>query len=193
VKKWFLYWFHSVNKDAMDLHQYFHRASSKTNEMTMTAFLGALAAIFQSAGGFIPGVGYLISPIATAPIILGAIYSIRSGLMAYLLGIALLVIIQPSEIIIFPFTTGLLGLGIGIGFVYLKKRITIVALASFLLVAGIAILLYGFRFPLLGPVIGSAIPIIHMVYIYLFSFIYCWLWVEISLICLKKLRIMLDI
>jgi len=192
MKKGFMFWFHSANKDAFDLHQYFHRTSSKTKEMTFTAFLGALAAIFQSAGGFMPGVGYLFSPIATAPIVLGTIYSIRSGLLAYLLSIVLLMIIQPSEIIVFPFITGLLGLGIGVGFVYLKKRITILALASFLLFAGIAILLYGFRFPLFGPSIGSAITIINIVYIYLFSFFYCWLWVEISLICFKKLRIMLD-
>jgi hypothetical protein len=132
MKKGFMFWFYSANKDAFDLHQYFHRTSSKTKAMTFTAFLGALAAIFQSAGGFMPGVGYLFSPIATAPIVLGTIYSIRSGLLAYLLSIVLLMIIQPSEIIVFPFTTGLLGLGIGVGFVYLKKRITILALASYI-------------------------------------------------------------
>ena len=190
--KWFMFWFHFANKDALLLHQYFNRTSSQTKEMTITAFLGALAAIFQSTGGLLPGVGYLISPLATAPIVLATIYSIRSGLLAYVLSIVLLMIIQPSEIIVFPFTTGLLGFGIGAGFIYLKKRITILALASFLLFAGIAILLYGFRFPLLGPSVGSAITIINIVYLYLFSFFYCWLWVEISLIFIKKLRIILD-
>ena len=192
MRRWFRFWFCPVNQEALDLHHYFHRTSSATKEMTITAFLGALAAIFQSAGGLMPGVGYLISPLATAPIVLGTVYSTRSGFTAYLLSMALLVIIQPSELIVFPFTTGLMGLGIGAGFVYLKTRITILALASFLLAAGIAIVLYGLRFPLFGPSIGSDIAVIHVVALCLFSFLYCGLWVEISLICFRKLRMMLE-
>lgn len=63
-----------------------------------------------------PGIGYLISFLATLPIFLVTSLSIRQGILSYILTILLLFIIQPSELIIFPFTTGLLGIAIGVAF-----------------------------------------------------------------------------
>ncbi|WKB36003.1 hypothetical protein QS257_01435 [Terrilactibacillus sp. S3-3] len=151
------------------------------------SFLASMAAIFQSAGGLLPGIGYLISPLSTAPIIFCTILSIRYGLMGYILAIAVLLIMLPSEIIVFPFTTGLLGLGIGGAFMLLKKRIYIIFTASLFLFAGITILLYGIRFPVLGPTASSSFHLFTLVLIYLFSVLYSWLWVEISNVCIKKI------
>jgi hypothetical protein len=192
MRRWLVYWHYSVSEEAYALHKYFNRTSSKARKITFAALLGALAAIFQSAGGFMPGVGYFISPLATAPIILSTIYSIRSGLQAYLLTIVLLMIIQPSEIIVFPFTTGVLGFGIGVGFLYLNKRITVIALGSFSLFTGIITLLYLFRFPVLGSSIDSSFSILYVLPIYLFSFLYGWLWVEISRVYFRKFRNIVD-
>lgn len=192
MKKWLMFWVKSVTVDSYAIHHYLQSTSNKSKDMIVTAFFGAVAAIFQSAGGFLPGIGYLISPLATVPIVFSVVYSIRSGWMAYLLSIVLLMIIQPSEIIVFPFTTGLLGLGIGFGFVYLKKRISIIALASFSLFFGINMLLYGFRFPILGPSVQSSPDVTNVVYIYIFSFLYCWFWVEMIIVCFRKYRNILE-
>lgn len=99
----------------------------------------------------------------------------------------LLLIIQPSEIIIFLFTTGLLGLCIGLALRLFKKRAVVVAFAALSLTVGIAVLLYGFRFPVLGPLISSDFRLTTSAIIYAFSFIYSWLWVEISIANLRFL------
>ncbi|MFE0556842.1 MULTISPECIES: hypothetical protein [Paenibacillus] len=112
--------------------------------MITVAFLDALSAIFQSMGGLLPGIGYLISPLATAPIVLCTILSVGSGLTAYLLTMLLLFFIQPSELIVFPFTTGLLGLGVGGSLIYLNIRLPVVITGSLSLWAGILLLLYVF-------------------------------------------------
>lgn len=43
------------------------------------------------------------------------------GVMSYFLSILLLFIWQLSELIVFPFTTGLVGIGVGAGFTFLRK------------------------------------------------------------------------
>lgn len=105
-----------------------------------------------------------------------------------MLAILILFIFQPSEIIVFPFTTGLLGLVIGTTFLYLQKRIYIIAIASLCLFAGINILLYGLRFPVLGPSVSSSLHILPFVFIYVFSVLYSWVWVEITNVCIKKME-----
>jgi hypothetical protein len=187
MRNCFMYWLHSVSEEALVLHKSFHSTSSNAKKVTLAAFLATLAAIFQSAGGFIPAIGYLISPFATAPVILSTIYSIRTGFFSFIMTILLLMIIQPSEIAIFPFTTGLMGLGIGIGLMYFKKRITIVAFGSSFLFIGVIMLAYLLGFPVL-PSIGTSFSLTTILSIYLFSFIYCWVWVEISQFFIKRLK-----
>ena len=57
-----------------------------------------MAAILQAAGGFLPGIGYFISPFATLPILIGAMFSLQMGVMSYFLTILLLFILFPSEL-----------------------------------------------------------------------------------------------
>lgn len=129
----------------------------------------------------------MISPLATAPIVLSTVLSASSGLTAYSLAILLLFIIQPSELIVFPFTTGLLGLGIGSSLLYLKKRLWAVVAGSISLWAGILLLLYVFRFPVLGPAVSSTFNLSTMIIVYVFSLFYSWLWVEISRYFIQKI------
>ena len=77
--------------------------------------MSTLATMFQAAGNLVPGIGLLISPFSTLPIF-AIFYSIREGILSYILTIFLLFIIEPSELIVFPFTTGLLGLALGVSF-----------------------------------------------------------------------------
>jgi len=162
--------------------------ANQTKTLVTIAFLGALTALFQSAGGFLPGPGYLLSPLSTAPVVLAALISLRSGFTAYALSIVLLLLIQPSELIVFPFTTGLLGLALGFSIARSKNRIQIILFSALALWAGIALVLYAFRFPLLGPSVALRFDIATATYIFLFSLLYSAIWTEISLRLLARLR-----
>ncbi|MGG3466908.1 hypothetical protein ABES02_05120 [Neobacillus pocheonensis] len=164
---------------------------SKTRRLILAALLASIAAILQAAGGFLPGVGYFISPFATAPILLCSMLSLPLGLMAYILTNLLLLILQPSELIIFPFTTGLIGLGIGAAFYFFKKRWIIIITSASLLTIGIMILLYVLKFPVLGPSISKTFSISTAGGIFLFSVLYNWFWVDIGLIIFNRLKIII--
>src|SRR5690625_2114104 len=159
--------------------------------LVLVSIFACIAAILQSAGGFLPGVGYLISPLATAPILLCAMFSLLAGASSYILTIMLLVVIQPTELIIFPFTTGLLGLGIGAAFHFCRKRISIVAAGCVLLASGIMSLLFILGFPILGPVSADSFSFLTAGGILLFSFFYSWLWVEMDLHIFKRIKRMI--
>lgn len=158
-----------------------------------TALMASLGAILQSAGGLLPGIGYAISPLATAPILLGSLISFRSGTLIYSLTICLLMVIQPSELLIFPFTTGLLGLGLGWTFIALNKFFGILVVNGFLLLIGICIPLYGIGFPVLGPAVTSSFNMMTFLIIFAFSLFYSWLWVKFGLFLLRKIRVIIRI
>ena len=160
----------------------------KTMKLVLVAIFACIAAILQATGGFLPGIGFFISPLATAPILLVSMFSIPFGVMTYVLTIMLLFIIQPTELIIFPFTTGLLGFGIGAAFYLFKMRISIISAGSILLTLGIITLLYIFQFPVLGPVASNTFSILTTGCIFLFSSLYSWFWVACALQIVKRLN-----
>lgn len=159
--------------------QYAFKNWPKAKKIVFVSLLSCIGAILQSAGGYLPGVGYAISPLATAPVILCTLFSIPFGLYSYTLIALLLFILQPSELIIFPFTTGLLGLFIGISLQLFRKKWSHVLSGATGLVIGICIVLYGLQFPVLGPAIPHTVslPIVGM--IISFSIFYSWIWVVI--------------
>lgn len=163
---------------------------SKIRRLILAALLASIAAVFQAAGGFLPGIGYFISPFATAPILHCSMLSLPLGAMAYFLTNLLLLILQPSELIVFPFTTGLIGLGIGAAFYLFKKRITIVITGASLLTIGIMTLLYALQFPVLGPSTSATFSLSTAGGIFLFSILYNWIWVDIGLAFFKKLPLL---
>lgn len=193
IKKAIRYWTKPVSADAVVLHQAFQRSPNGHKETILIAFLGALAAAFQSAGGFLPGIGLLISALAAAPIQVGTVHSIRCGTMSYGIAIALLLIIQPSELIIFPFTTGVLGIFTGAGLLYARNRIGIVLVGAAGLFLGLVILLYGLHFPVLGPAASVSFQVGQLGIVCLFCIVYSWIWLELSLKAIRKLRSMLEI
>ena len=180
-----MYWFSILSRESYQLHYYF-KTFSYSKKLVLTAILSALAAILQSTGNFLPGIGYLISPFATAPILICTIISIPFGIQSYVLTFFLLILIQPGESFLFPFTTGLVGLGMGIALPILKRRIGIIVFTSLLLLGGICFLLYIVHFPVLGPLVSSSISLKVMGFIYIFSFVYTWIWMELSRIFFKK-------
>ncbi|ALC85413.1 hypothetical protein AM499_05970 [Bacillus sp. FJAT-22090] len=177
--------FSVLSNESYKLHHYF-KTYSYSKKLVLAAIFSALAAILQSTGNFLPGIGYLISPFATLPILICTIISIPFGLQSYILTFFLLTLIQPGESFVFPFTTGIVGLGIGIALLILKRRIYIVVFTSVLLMAGICFLLYIVQFPVLGPIASTSSSLKVMGFIYIFSFAYSWLWVELSKFIFKK-------
>jgi hypothetical protein len=161
-------------------------SESKARRLVVSALLSAIAAIMQSAGA-LGGPGFVISALVTLPISIAAIFALYSGVMAYAATLCLLLILQPSEVIIFPFTTGLLGLSIGLAFRLFKKRYAVIAFSALSLTIGIGVLLHGLKFPVLGPSVSSQFHISTLAAIYTFSFFYSWLWVEISMVNFKFL------
>jgi hypothetical protein len=180
-----VYFFKPIS-DEVRLSQILFNKHNRTMKLILVSIFACIAAILQTAPGFLPGIGYFISPLATAPILLGSMFSIPFGVVTYLLTIMLLFILQPTELIVFPFTTGLLGLGIGASFSFLRKRLSVIAVGAILLMSGIMSLLFIFHFPVLGP----AVPVSFSILItgFLLAFIYSWFWVEVALIIYKRLK-----
>jgi hypothetical protein len=155
-------------------------------KVVAAALMGLIAAIFQGAGGVIPGIGMVISPLSTAPIIISMLISPLFGFLSYLLTIFLLLLIQPSELIIFPFTTGAMAIGIGLGLMLFNKGWKVITFSSLFLCIGICLLLYILQFPILGPFLIE-FKALNIIIIYSFSLIYCWIWIELLLRLLPKL------
>ncbi|WP_075620438.1 hypothetical protein [Paenisporosarcina indica] len=181
-------WFLKSISDDVRFAQLEFRKHTKAKRLVIGSFLACMAAVLQAAGGFLPGIGYFISPFATLPILIGAMFSLQMGVMSYVLTILLLFILFPSELVIFPFTTGLLGIGIGAAFSFFKKRLSIISIGAILLMIGIMSLLYIFHFPLLGPAVSDSFSFITVGSILIFSFLYNWLWVEIALFFFKRFK-----
>lgn len=162
------------------------KEKTSTFKLVATAFMGVMAAILQSAGSLIPAIGLLISPFATAPIIIGMLMGATYGFASYVLTLFLLLLIQPSELIVFPFTTGLLGIGIGLGLSLLRNWWQILSLSGFCLTIGISFLLYGVRFPILGPLLLD-FNYSNLIIIFLFSCIYSLVWLEMIIKFLTRI------
>ncbi|MGE7881777.1 hypothetical protein [Bacillus sp. NPDC094077] len=173
-----------IENDANFVHK---RKLSLANKLVITALMSALATIFQAAGNLIPGIGLFISPFATLPIFLAICYSIREGVLSYILTICLLFIIEPSELIVFPFTTGLLGIALGLSFLQLKRRIWVVSFSATCLLIGIVIVLDIFRFPVLGPTVHTTLDIKVILLIFILSFLYCWIYAGLCRIMMNRL------
>ena len=152
---------------------------SKNMKLVVGSLLSTIAAIFQSAG-LIGGIGYAFSIMATGPIVLATVISIRFGLLSYVVTTVLLMMIQPSEVLVFMFTTGLLGIALGMGFKLFQTGLIVSIIGGTFLSAGILTLLYLFQFPVLGPSISSNVSALATVGVMLFALFYSWLWMNVS-------------
>jgi len=161
---------------------------STTKKLVFTALMAALAALLQSAGGLVPGIGFFISPFTTLPILLSSLVSLQYGIYSYVLTNFLLLLIEPTELFIFPFTTGTLGLALGWGLVHLKSRLINVLLSGGSLFLGICLPLYILRFPVFGPLTSHSIDIQVLSVIFIFSLVYSSIWVIFSLFFIKKIK-----
>jgi hypothetical protein len=182
VSGWFVgYWRKPVTIGVRSISMNISASGTKTKRIVIAAMLSAVAAIMQSAGA-LGGPGFIVSSLVTLPVAVAATISIATGAAAYSVTLLLLLILQPSEIVIFPFTTGMLGLGIGLALKLFKTRAAVTAFAALSLAFGISFLLYIFRFPILGPASLQKFNLSALALIYAFSYLYSWLWCEISML-----------
>ncbi|ULT57325.1 hypothetical protein L1999_01545 [Neobacillus drentensis] len=158
----------------------------RNTKMLLGSLLGAIAAILQSAG-LIGGFGYAFSMMATGPIVLSTVISVQFGLLTYVVTAILLLIIQPSEVLVFLFTTGLLGVALGLGFKWSKQKISVTLTGGLALSAGILLLLFIFHFPVLGPSISSDINPTTILAIEGFSIVYSWIWMRVSIAGIRQI------
>lgn len=182
-------WINDVSREPLLFRQNVLNSSSDTKFLVFSALLCSLAALLQSAGDMLPGIGFFISPFATAPIMLITVCSNKQGLLCYGVTDILLLFLQPSEALLFPFTTGLLGLSIGIAYSIFRKRISVVLFVSCLLLMGISFLLNILKFPVLGPDIKGIYSLESLAALWLFCVFYSMLWLEISLFIFRKLNL----
>lgn len=156
-----------------------YKRYTNTTKLVLGSIFAAFAALFQSAGIFV-GFGYVFSILSTLPIVLSTMISFRIGFMSYLTATLLLIIIQPSEVIIFSFTTGLLGLCLGLAFKWWRSWIVISLFSGIGLTAGIIVVLYVIQFPILGPNVSNVFEFNAFFFIFLFSLFYSSIWMILS-------------
>jgi hypothetical protein len=170
-----MFWNRDIKENNLPFITKIRNQRSLTFKLVASAFMSLMAAILQSAGGIIPSAGMIISPFSSAPIILSVLISPLYGILSYILTIFLLLLIQPSELIIFPFTNGAMAIGIGFGLILFNMVWKVITFSSLFLSIGICLLLYLIQFPVLGPLFIEFRPS-NILIIYFFSLVYCSIW-----------------
>lgn len=163
-----------INCQEVEANQY-----TNTKKLVLGSVLAAIAALFQS-GGVVVGIGYACSILATLPIVLSAMISLRIGIMSYMITILLLTILQPSELLVFSFTTGLLGISLGAAFKWWNHWIMVSLVGGIGLTLGILTLLYVLQFPILGPSVSRTFDFKMAALILVFSLFYSSIWTGLS-------------
>ncbi|MDF2791035.1 MAG: hypothetical protein K0S80_4137 [Neobacillus sp.] len=181
-----MFWNKDIKETILPINYILRYQKNLAFKLVASSLMGLIAAILQSAGGVIPGIGMLISPFSSAPIIISMLLSPTFGILSYILTIFLLLLIQPSELFIFPFTTGALALGISFGLILFNKGWKVICFSGLFLCVGICILLYLIQFPVLGPFLID-FKVVNIIIIYSFSLVYGWFWCELFLRLLPRL------
>lgn len=105
--------------------------------LTLGALLLAAAVMLQASAMYMAVVGVSVSGLSTLPVALAAYYNRISGLLAYLGAGMLLIFLNPPQGIIFMFSSGLLGLSLGILLRCRRELVTVVIVPSLLLCGGV--------------------------------------------------------
>ncbi|RUL54062.1 hypothetical protein [Lysinibacillus antri] len=154
---------------------------NKMRFISIGGILTTITVIFQAAPIFLPAIGLLFSPLSTLPIAIAAFYNISLGLTVFFSSAFILVLVNVQEAIILLFTTGLLGIVLGI-FLYRKGLFISILYSSIALSLGMISLTYIIGISAFGDFISfESIPLTLFLYT-LFSLIYVSTWN----ICLRK-------
>lgn len=159
----------------------------KPRSLCLGAVLAALAAGIQISPLLIPLVGVSLSSLATIPVAFAAYLNPVTGLLAYLVGGILVLLWSFHQAVILFFTSGLLGLALGI---LMGRRCPLVVVAcvpALLLFVGTISAAKVLGFPLLPWLTGGGrvmlIPVILLA-----ALIYTSIWIPVLAALLSRLE-----
>ena len=154
---------------------------TKVRFICIGGLLTTIAVLFQAAPVFSPVVGLALSPLSTLPIAIAAVFNISLGFTVFFSSALILAIVSVQETIILLFTTGLLGIVIGL-LLYRKGIIISISFSSTTLSLGMLFLTYVAGIPAFADLAGSLSTSYTILIFFSFSLIYACFWN----ICLKK-------
>ena len=147
----------------------------------------ALAVVLQSAPVWMPGLGLALSPVSTAPVAAAACISPVTGFAVLICASAILFGISAQEALIFVFSTGILGLVLGL--LNNRKFWISICTAGTVLFGGLALLFYAFGIKIMGPltdILESSLPAFFI----LFSLAYAAGWATLIKFLFKRLKLL---
>ncbi len=157
---------------------------SKAKIVCFGGINASLAIIFQTAPIWLPMLGMAISPLSTLPVGVITFISPIAGVVTFLCASLLILAINVQEALIFFFSTGLLGLVLGL---FLRKHIVARTLIPGLaLFCGLNSLFYIFNINIFGPVTQYISGFIQIFFI-LFSILYSVFWSGLISLLITKL------
>lgn len=137
--------------------------------------LTTITVLFQAAPVFMPAIGLALSPFSTLPVAIASVFNIPLGFAVLILSALILILINVQEAIILLFTTGILGLTIGI-FLYRKGIFTSILISSISLSLGMMCLTYIIQMSAFIEFTSSwSIPLSFLIF-FLFSLTYSSIW-----------------
>jgi hypothetical protein len=153
--------------------------------ITIGGICSTLSVILQLAPIYFPGLGLILSPLSSLPVIFAALYSVICGSFVYLCTGFIILIISPHESVIFLLTTGVFGLALGIN--YNKNCITAVIISGSVLFSGINILTYLIGIAAFGDALTGVSLYKTEIIIFIFSFIYSVIWMIILKFIIRRI------
>ena len=149
--------------------------------ISIGGILTTITVLLQSAPVFLPAIGLALSPFSTLPVAIASVFNITLGLAVLFLSSIILITFNIQEAIILLFTTGLLGIFIGM-FLYRKSMLKSILISSIALSLGIMCLTYIIQLSAFIDFTSSwSIPLSFIIF-FLFSLVYSSIWN----ICIKK-------
>ncbi|AEY67241.1 hypothetical protein Clo1100_3093 [Clostridium sp. BNL1100] len=143
--------------------------------------LTAITVLFQSAPVFLPAIGLALSPLSTLPIAIAAVCNISLCFTVYFSSALILVIVSAQETIILLFTTGLLGIVMGI-LLFRKGMAISVIFSSIALSLGMIFLTYIVGISAFADLAGKLSTPLTLLIFFSFSLVYASIWN----ICFRK-------
>lgn len=154
---------------------------NKTSFICIGGILTTATVLLQSAPVFLPALGLALSPFSTLPVAIAAVLNIPLGFAVIFSSALILVMVNIQEAIILLFTTGILGIVIGI-LLYRKGIIISILISSIALFLGMLCLTYIIHIPAFTNLTDLlSIPLIFLIF-FTFSLVYAIIWN----ICFKK-------
>jgi len=144
-----------------------------------------MTVMLQAAPVIIPVIGMAISPFSTLTVMLAGSFSLYSGIWTYFCSSLFLFLISPEEAMIFIFTTGALGLILGIN---IKNKFLKWLISSAVLSFGLLGLTYAVKIASFSEITADVEIIYVVILFFLFSSVYTAVWSYFSSRIINMIR-----